>query len=174
MYPTLLRKSELPDALHVVNPDYVKDGVKQLCERIATLDKGVIVLCGLKRGKSTNAAALLLSFLHSRRGIIDTEDVGYYVSVHNMCYLNRTVDKYNRDPELMSKIRKASNAKCLVLDGVFSYLTQNDDLLLQAIYDNRQNSNKITIVTTSVEDPMECAGSILYRITRDAIHKEVF
>ena len=71
-------------------------------------------------------------------------------------------------------VKRAVNAKCLVLDGLFSYLTQIDDLMLQAIYDARQNKSCITVVTTSISDPLNCAGSILYRLARDAKLKEEF
>ena len=71
-------------------------------------------------------------------------------------------------------IRRATKVDFLVLDGMFPYLTQNDDLLLQAIYDARQHKSGITVVTTSVTNPLDCAGSIMYRLARDAKYKEEF
>ena len=75
---------------------------------------------------------------------------------------------------MQNMVRRAANARCLILDGLFSYLTQIDDLMLQAIYDSRQNKSCITIVTTSISDPVNYAGSILYRLARDARIKEEF
>lgn len=144
-----------------------------MCNQIATFD-GVILLSGLRRGKTTNAAALMLSYFNSRRYIMDTQDVGLYISVNQLCYQNRTQDRYQRDNDVQNMVRRAANARCLILDGLFSYLTQIDDLMLQAIYDSRQNKSCITIVTTSISDPVNCAGSILYRLARDARIKEKF
>lgn len=173
VFPTLLRKSELPEKLHNLPSEYVRPSVASLCNNIQTFD-GVILLSGLQRGKTTNAAAILLSYLNSRRYIVDTQDVGLYLSVNQLCYQNRTQDRYNRNNEVQAMVRRAANARCLVLDGLFSYLTQIDDLMLQAIYDARQNKSCITVVTTSMTDPLNCAGSIMYRIARDAKVKEVF
>ena len=144
-----------------------------MCNQISTFD-GVILLSGLRRGKTTNAAALMLSYFNSRRYIMDTQDVGLYISVNQLCYQNRTQDRYQRDNDVQNMVRRAANARCLILDGLFSYLTQIDDLMLQAIYDSRQNKSCITIVTTSISDPVNCAGSILYRLARDARIKEEF
>ena len=105
---------------------------------------------------------------------MDTQNVGLYVSVNQLCYQNRTQDRFNRDNEVQAMVRRAASARCLVLDGLFSYLTQVDDLMLQAIYDARQNKSCITVVTTSMTDPLNCAGSIMYRIARDAKIKEEF
>ena len=170
---TLLRKSELPETLQNISPDYVRPNIISICNAITTFD-GVILLSGLKRGKTTNAAAVLLSYLNSRRYIVDTQDVGLYLSVNQLCYQNRTQDRYQRDNEVQTMVKRAVNAKCLVLDGLFSYLTQIDDLMLQAIYDARQNKSCITVVTTPISDPLNCAGSILYRLARDAKLKEEF
>lgn len=171
---TLVRKSGLPEKLRELPPvEYVRPGVKSICDNIATFD-GVILLSGLKRGKTTNAAAILLSYLKSRRYIMDTVDVGLYVSVNQLCYQNRTQDRYQRDNEVQMMVHKAVAARCLVLDGLFSYLTQIDDLMLQAIYDARQNKSCITVITTPIDDPLNCAGSVLYRMARDAKYKEVF
>lgn len=171
---TLIRKSELPEKLRELPPvEFVRPGIKAICDNIQTFD-GVILLSGLKRGKTTNAAAILLSYLNSRRYIVDTQDAGLYISVNQLCYQNRTQDRYQRDNEVQNMVRRAVAARCLILDGLFSYLTQIDDLMLQAIYDARQNKSCITIVTTSIEDPLNCAGSILYRMARDAKYKEVF
>lgn len=172
--PTLIRKAMLPENLQEFPPDeYIHPGIKDICSRIGTFD-GVIVLSGLKRGKTTNAAAILMSYLNSRRYIVDTQNVGLFVSVNQLCYQNRTQDRYQRDNAVQSMVQRAAAARCLVLDGLFSYLTQIDDLMLQSIYDARQHKSCITIVTTSIEDPLNCAGSILYRLARDAKYKEVF
>lgn len=172
--PTLLRRAEVPENLQNINPEYIRPGIMNICNNIQQFGSGVILLAGLKRGKSTNAAALLLSYLNTRRYIMKTDDVALYLSCHQLCYQNRTMDRYNRDYELQEKIRQASSCDFLVLDGLFSYLTQNDDLLLQAIYDARQHASGITVVTTSVTDPLNCSGSVLYRLSRDARYKEVF
>lgn len=174
--PTLLRKAEVPEKFQDMNkfpPEYFRPSVVELCNNIQNFD-GVVLLSGLKRGKTTNAAAILMSYLNSRRYIVDTQDVGLYISVNQLCYQNRTQDRYSRDNEVQSMVRRAANARCLVLDGLFSYLTQIDDLMLQAIYDARQNKSCITVVTTSMTDPLNCAGSIMYRMARDAKIKEVF
>lgn len=174
VFSTLVRKAELPEKLQTLPPiEYVRPGIKEICDNIAVFD-GVILLSGLKRGKTTNAAAILLSYLNSRRYIVDTQNVGLYISVNQLCYQNRTQDRYQRDNEVQNMVRRAAAARCLVLDGLFSYLTQIDDLMLQSIYDARQNKSCITVVTTSIDDPLSCAGSILYRMARDAKHKEVF
>lgn len=172
--PTLIRKAEIPEKLtEYPNEDYIRPAIKQVCQDIATFD-GVILLNGLKRGKTTNAAMILMSYLNSRRYIMDTQNVGLYVSVNQLCYQNRTQDRFNRDNEVQAMVRRAAAARCLVLDGLFSYLTQIDDLMLQSIYDARQNKSCITVVTTSMTDPLNCAGSIMYRIARDAKIKEEF
>lgn len=171
--PTLLRKAALPEKLQNISESYVRPAIVQVCNNITTFD-GVIVLSGLKRGKTTNAAAILLSYLNSRRYIMDTNDVGLFLSVNQLCYQNRTQDRFQRDNEVQTMVRRAANARCLVLDGLFSYLTQLDDLMLQAIYDARQNKSCITVVTTSMTDPLNCAGSVMYRIARDAKIKEEF
>ena len=173
VYPTLLRKSCLPEKLQVIPPEFVRPSIVKVCENITTFD-GVIVLSGIKRGKTTNAAAILLSYLNSRRYIVDTNNVGLYISVNQLCYQNRTQDRFHRDEGVQNMVNMATKAKCLVLDGLFSYLTQNDDLMLQAIYDARQNTHGITVVTTPMTDPLNCAGSIMYRIARDAVVKEEF
>lgn len=173
VFSTLLRKSELPEKLACIPEEYVRPAVKDICNNIHIFD-GVVLLSGLKRGKTTNAAAILLSYLNSRRHIPDTQDVGLYISVNQLCYQNRTQDRYSHNNEVQAMVRRAANARCLILDGLFSYLTQIDDLMLQAIYDARQNRAGITVITTSVTDPLDCAGSILYRLARDARVKEVF
>lgn len=172
--PTLLNRSELPTHLQKVNPEYVTDGVKQICNNIVNFGDGVIFLYGLHRGKSTNAAALLLTYLNSYRHVVTTDDIGLYVNVSELCYLNRALDKHTYSEELYEKYRRIKSVKCLVLDGVFSYLTQNDDLLLQTIYNARQYHNGLTVITTSTNDVLNCAGSVLYRIARDAKYKEEF
>lgn len=173
VFSTLLRKSELPEKLINIPQEYIRPNIAALCNQIATFD-GVILLSGLTRGKTTNAAAILLSYMNTRRYIMDTQDVGLYISVNQLCYQNRTQDRYQRDNDVQNMVRRAATARCLILDGLFSYLTQIDDLMLQAIYDARQNKSCITIVTTSISDPLNCAGSILYRLARDAKVKEAF
>jgi hypothetical protein len=173
VYDTLLRKSELPEKLQNIPKEYVRPNIVQLCNNITTFN-GVVLLSGLKRGKTSNAAVILLSYLNACRGFTDTQDIGLYVSVNQLCYQNRTQDRFNRDNEVQMMVRRAVNARCLILDGLFSYLTQLDDLMLQAIYDARQNKSCITVVTTSMTDPLNCAGSVMYRIARDAKVKEVF
>lgn len=171
--PTLIRKSRLPEKLTTINEEWITPNIKNVCDRISTLD-GVVLLSGIKRGKTTNAAAIMLAYLNQRRYFLDTNDVALYLSVNQLCYENRTQDRYQRNNDLQQLIRSATNARCLILDGLFSYLTQMDDLMLQAIYDARQYKSGITIVTTPVSDPVNCAGSILYRIARDAVIKEEF
>ena len=174
MLPTLLRKACFPERFqNYINPDHIRPAVLDICNNITRVN-GVILLSGLKRGKTTNAAAILKAYLESRRYNVDTQDVGLFLSVNQLCYQNRTQDRYSRDNAVQSVVRQASVCKCLVLDGLFSYLTQLDDLMLQAIYDSRQNRSGITVVTTSMTDPLNCAGSVMYRIARDAIAKEEF
>ncbi len=172
--PTLLRKSCFPEKFQTyINPEHIHPAIQNVCDHISEVD-GVILLSGLKRGKTTNAAAILLAYLCSRRYNVDTQDVGLFLSVNQLCYQNRTQDRFNRDSAVQNMVRQASVCKCLVLDGLFSYLTQLDDLMLQAIYDARQNRKCITVVTTSMTDPLNCAGSVMYRIARDAVLKEEF
>lgn len=174
VFDTLVRKAEVPEKLIQPPPvEYIKPGVKEVCDNIKTFD-GVVLLSGLQRGKTTNAAAILMSYLYARRYIVETQNIGLYLSVNQLCYQNRTQDRYNRDEGVQAMVRRAAAVRCLVLDGLFSYLTQIDDLMLQSIYDARQNKSCITVVTTSITDPLNCAGSVLYRIARDAKVKEVF
>lgn len=172
--PTLLNRSELPTHLQKVNPEYVTGGVKQICDNIVAFGDGVVLLYGIRKGKSTNAAAILLTYLNSYRHVVTTDDVGLYVNVAELCYLNRALDKHTYSEELYEKYLRIKTAKCVVLDGVFSYLTQNDDLLLQTIYNARQYCKGLTVITTSTSDVLNCAGSILYRVSRDAKYKEEF
>jgi hypothetical protein len=176
MLKTYLRKSQLPASLQSEPTQPLKQEVQLIIEAIqkGTYAHSIMLLSGLKRGKTTCAGALLREWLKSRASIVDSMSPGYFCSVHQLCYQNRTVDRYHRDEGLNSTIQTMLKTDFLVLDGVFSYLTQNDDLLLQYIYDGRQHSGKTTIVTTDIVDPTACAGSILFRIARDAQIKVVF
>lgn len=174
VFSTLVRKADIPEKLRQLPPlEYIRPSIKEVCDNITMFD-GVVLLSGLQRGKTTNASAVLLSYLMSRRYNVDTQNAGLYISVNQLCYQNRTQDRFNRDDSVQTMVRRAASAKCLVLDGLFSYLTQIDDLMLQSIYDARQNKSCITVVTTSMTDPLNCAGSIMYRMARDAKIKEVF
>lgn len=176
MMPTYYRKAELPGGLYADPTFPLQEGTIQLQKAIesGTYKHSIILMSGLAPGKTVNAVELLKTWLKTRQSVVDTRLLGYFVPVRGLCWQNRCIDRYNRDEGLIATIRKAREADFLVLDGVFSYLTQNDDLLLQAIYDARQHSGKTTIVTTSIIDPLECAGSVLYRVARDANVRMVF
>lgn len=176
MVNTYYRKAQLPEGLRKEPSIALKPEIAQLVQFIEnrTYAHSIILLAGLHPGKTVGAAALLRAWLKSRRDVVDSGTPGYFLSVHQICYQNRTVDRYNRDEGLQRAILTATKTDFLVMDGVFSYITQNDDLLLQSIYDARQHSGKTTVVTTSITDPMECAGSILYRVARDANIKVVY
>jgi hypothetical protein len=175
MLSTYVRKANIPLGLQSNDHDLPVE-VNDLMEEIkhGKYSHKIIVLHGLRRGKTTSAASLLMEFLRTRQGVVSAETPGLFVSVNQLCYQNRSVDRYNRDENLQVQLRLAANADFLVLDGVFSYLTQNDDLMLQALYDARQHASKTTVITTGVLDPTECAGSILFRMFRDADIKVVF
>jgi hypothetical protein len=176
MLSTYCRKAALPVVLREEPTAALKPEVNQLISAIrgGTYAHSLILMSGLKRGKTTNAGALLKEWLVSRSDVVDSRCPGYFCSVHQLCYQNRTVDRYNRDDALIQTIQTMLTTDFLVLDGLFSYITQNDDLLLQSIYDGRQHSSKTTIVTTDIVDPTACAGSVLFRIARDAQIKVVF
>lgn len=170
MLETYYRKACLPTGLQQKTPYDLPEQVMDLYRAIesGTYAHRIIVLSGLKPGKTVSAAALLRAWLKARRDVIEYGVPGYFLQVHQLCYQNRSIDRYRRDDALQEVIRTACRSEFLVLDGIFSYLTQNDDLLLQSIYDARQHSCKTTIITTSITDPLACAGSVLYRMFRDA------
>ena len=174
--PTLLKQSNLPVELRKVNPEFLKPSIRSICENMNAFRTGCIYLCGPGRGKSTNAAALLLNYLNLYRYNYATNDIGYYISGYDLCRFNRTMNRYNEDDAAYyNKIMyQVKNAKCLVVDNIFDYMTQTDELLFNAIYDLRQYCGGLTIYTTFTIDPLKCAGTTLYRIARDANHKEQF
>lgn len=173
MRPTYYRKSQLPPGLltpctgkEIVLPEAVQ-GVIQDIKNDRYKHK-LILLHGLKRGKTWSAAAIMRAWIEKQKSMVYSKTPALFVPVRQLCYQNRTVDRYRRDEGLNELIRQAMEADILVLDGVFSYITQNDDLLLQALYDGRQYSLKTTIVTTSIANPLDCAGSVMFRVARDA------
>ena len=176
MIETYYRKAQLPEGLRKDPARILKPEIMQLISSIesGTFIHSIILLSGLRPGKTVSAAALLRAWLKSRRDVVDSGIPGYFLPIHQLCYQNRTVDRYTRDENLEQVIRSAVKTDFLVMDGIFSYLTQNDDLLLHSIYDARQHSGKTTVVTTSITDPTACAGSVLYRIARDANIKVVY
>lgn len=176
MTATFLRKSNLPEGLWNEPSFELKKEVQdlRLAIRSHTYTHRIILFCGYDRGKTTSASVLLRDWIDTKKEDINAGVPGYFISVHQLCYQNRTVDRYTRDEGLQEALRIASRTDFLILDGLFSYVTQNDDLLLQAIYDSRQHGGKTTIVTTDVENPLDCASSILFRISRDAHTKVVF
>jgi len=176
MLSTYCRRALLPAELQVRKDIEYKPEILEVLTAIenGTYQHQKMLFSGYNRGKTTSACACLLEFLKTRRHYVSNECPGLFLSVHQLCYQNRTIDKYNRDPELQALIRTACATDFLILDGVFSYVTQNDDLLLQAIYDKRQHCGKTTIVTTELKDPLKVASSILFRIARDAERKVSF
>lgn len=176
MTPTFYRKAGLPSELQK-EPDFTLRGEVQGIRDMITkgaYQHSVIVFCGLKPGKTVSAAALLRDWISFKKTDVGSVLPGFFLPIHQLCYQNRSVDRFNRDEALQEVIRSACSTDFLIMDGVFAYLTQNDDLLLQSIYDARQHSGKTTVVTTSVENPMDCSGSILYRLERDSKIKVVF
>lgn len=176
MLTTYYRKAQLPQNLRLdsscpSNPEVIKlvDSIRNM-----TFAPSVVLFSGLGTGKTVGAAAMLREYLKTRRDVIEGGTPGFFLPIHALCYQNRSIDRYKRDEALQDVIRIASKTDFLVMDGIFSYLTQNDDLLLQSLYDARQHSGKTTVVTTSIVDPLDCAGSVLYRISRDAKVKVVF
>lgn len=177
MTETYYRRACLPAGLRRDNLSIsYRDEILQLARAIndGTYAHSIVLLSGLRRGKTVNAAKLIRSWIETRKNVVDQGTPAYFLPIHQLCYQNRSVDRYNRDEVLQGVIRTACYTDFLVMDGVFSYITQNDDLLLQSIYDSRQHSGKTTVVTTSIVDPTDCAGNILYRIARDANIKVVF
>lgn len=175
MRPTYYRKSHLPPGL--INPELcntseivLPDAVRGVIEDINNdrYKHKLILLHGLKRGKTWSAAAIMRAWIEKQMYSVTSKTPALFVPVRQLCYQNRTVDRYHRDEALTELIREAMDADVLVLDGVFSYITQNDDLLLQALYDSRQYSLKTTIITTSMANPLDCAGSVMFRVARDA------
>lgn len=174
--PTLLRQSNLPIGLRKVNPEFLKPSIRSICENIKAFKTGSIYLYGPGRGKSTSAAALMLNYLNLYRYNYTIDDVGYYISGYDLCRFNRTMNRYNEDDAAYyNKVMyQVKNAKCLIVDNIFDYMTQTDELLFNAIYDSRQYCGGLTIYTTIAIEPLQCAGTTLYRIARDATHKEQF
>lgn len=175
MLATYIRRARLPEGLRTEPVCDIKYDILKLADEIRSnyYSHKKILIHGLRRGKTTSAAYLLLEYLKTRQGVISNETPGLFLSVNQLCYQNRTIDRYQRDEGLQHTLSLAMQTDFLVLDSVFSYLTQNDDLMLQALYDARQHSAKTTIITTSVLDPADCAGSILFRMFRDADVKVV-
>ena len=176
MTTTFYRKANLPIGLQYEPSFDLPDDVIRLRKSISegTYRHSIIVFSGLKTGKTVSAAALLRSWISLKKNTVYDGVPGYFLPIHQLCYQNRTVDRFHKDTSLEEVIRIAATTDFLIMDGMFSYITQNDDLLLQSLYDARQHSKKTTVVTTNIENPMDCAGSILYRITRDAQYKVVF
>lgn len=176
MLDTYFRKAQLPKGLRKPPSQPIPEVAEAICKGMVekTYAHSLILLNGLQPGKTVTAGTLLRTWLETKRETIDSGLPGYFVPVHQLCYQNRSVDRYHRDEGLQEIIRNACRTDFLVLDGIFSYLTQNDDLLLQSIYDARQHSCKTTVVTTSIIDPLACAGSVLFRVFRDADIKITF
>ena len=173
---TLLAQSNLPIELRKVNPEYLKPGIRSICENMRAFTSGGIYLYGPGRGKSTNAAALLLNYLNLYRYTYAIDDVGYYISGYDLCRFNRVMDRYNKEDAARNNqvFNRIKNTKCLIVDYIFPTLNHNDAILFNAIYDMRQYCGGLTIYTSMVLDPLECASTPLYRIARDATHKEIF
>lgn len=170
MLQTYYRKSRLPEGLQADCEFELKAEIVNMKDAILSRDyqHRRIILHGASAGKTTSAAELLKAWLQTRSDVVDYGLPGFFLSIHQLCYQNRCVDRYARDAGLEATIQDACRADFLIMDGLFPYLTQNDDLLLQAIYDQRQHANKTTIVTTGILDPLDCASSLAFRMFRDA------
>lgn len=167
----LIQHSKLPEQLHKVDVKYVTPGVQSICNNIFSAT-GIIYLYGTGYGKSTNAAAILLSYLNGYRDCVNVENVGLYLSAFELCLHNR--NRYGMDAWLTEQLELIKTCKCLVLDDMFACLTQQDDILMQAIYSMRQYFNGVTVVVTSTIDPTDCSGGSLFRFARAAKYKEEF
>lgn len=174
--PTLLKRSNLPVKLQKVNPEYLKPSIRTICENIRSFESGSIFLGGPLKGKSTSAAAIMLNYLNMHRYKHLVDDVGYYVSGYVLCRNSHIMDKFNKQESefMVETMNRIKNTKCLIVDDIFSNMTSLDAMLFNSIYAERQYCGGLTIYVSQTADPLECASSPLYRIARDAIHKELF
>lgn len=167
----LIELSGLPVKLRKVNKEHVTLGVQSICNNMFATT-GIIYLHGAGIGKSTNAAALLLSYLRGYCESAVVDNVGLYVSAYELCLHNRS--RFSQDAWLMEQLELIKTCKCLVLEDIFSYVTQFDDMLLQTVFNMRQYCDGVTVFTSGVSSSFDCAGSILQRIERSAKYKEEF
>lgn len=176
MLDTYYRRGEVPRGLRVDLTDKVSSDIKNIIDTIrnGTYQHKLMLFTGNNKGKTLSAGMLLREWLLSQRYNVSHGTPGLFLSTHQLCYQNRTTDRYAKNPGLDAIIKAACDTDFLVIDGMFSYMTQVDDLLLQAIYDARQYSMRTTIVTTTVTDPLSTSTSLLFRIARDAEFKKKF
>ena len=176
MLHTYYRKARIPEGLQGECPYTLRPDIQHLIDAIGAGEykHERIILHGFQTGKTVSAVELLKAWLKLRSTRIDSGLPGLFLSIHSLCYQNRSLDRFNRDAGLELAIQDACRADFLVMDGLFPYLTQNDDLLLQSIYDVRQHANKTTIWTTGIVDPLDCASSLPFRVFRDADIKIYF
>ena len=167
----LIEQSGLPVELRKIDISYVTPGVQTICNSVFS-STGIIYLYGNGIGKTTNAAAILMSYLNGDRDSVNIDDIGLFTTAYELCMHNKS--RYGMDAWLTERLEEIKRCKCLVLDDVFSYLTQQDDMLLQTIFDMRQYCGGVTVITSSVANPFDCAGSVLHRIARSAKYREEF
>lgn len=167
----LIEQSGLPIGLHKVSPRFVTKGVQMICNNVFS-GSGFVYLYGIGRGKTTNAVAILLSYLNAYRDCVTVDNVGLFVSSYELCLHNR--NRYGMDAWLSEQMDRIKTCGCLVIDDVASCLVQQDDLLLQTIYSMRQYCGGITVITTSAESSFDCSGSVLQRFEKNAAYKEEF
>lgn len=169
----LIEQAELPFGLRKVNPEFVTKGVQEICNNMFATT-GMIYLHGLGLGKSTNAAALLMSYIHGYADCEAVTDIGLYVNAYELCYQNSTRSRYQPNMWLSDHIERIRVCKCVVIDNLFATTTQQDDLLLQSIFDMRQYYDGVTIYTSGVRNAFDSASRVLQRIERSAKYKEEF
>lgn len=169
----LMELAELPECLRKVDTSYITPGVQNICSNMFTTT-GIIYLHGIGVGKSTNAAALLMSYLHGYSDGFSMENVGLYVSTYDLCFHNTNRSRYQQDPWIIEHMERMRTCKCLVVDDVFTNLAQQEDILLNTIVSMRQYFNGVTVFVSSAINAFDSASRVLQRIERSAKYKEEF
>jgi len=169
----LIELSELPDYLRKVDVAHVTPGVQNICNNIFSAN-GIIYLYGVGVGKSTNAAALLMSYLYGYRDCATADNVGLYLSAYDLCFHNNNRMRNQPDPWLTEYMHRIKTCKCLVLDDVFATTTQQDDNLLNTVFGWRQHCKGVTVFVSGATNVFESASRLLLRIDRSAKYKEEF
>lgn len=172
---SLIEMSALPKHLQSVDPSYVKPNILNLCNHLHDFQHGIVFLTGMGQGKTTNAAAILLSYMHWKRYSPTVDNIGFYVSALELCRRN----DYRFDEQLELLLQKIMNSQCVVIDGVPNYMTLKDEQLIAEIYEKRLYADGITIFTSSMVPDVTLnssayVGSVITRISANCKLKEVF
>lgn len=170
-FDKILELSQLPKGLWNINKDFVKPKVIDMCNRLHDPVSPVIFLYGTGVGKTTNAAAILLSYLYWRRNSVAIENLGVYISTLEL--FRHNAGGWN-DTWLKDTMDHIYQCECVVIDGAYSRMSRTDDMLLQEILDKRQYCEGITVFTAAVDDVLKCDGRSLARIAGSTLWKVHF